>query len=160
MCKRGVRQGDPYSPLLFVLAADLLQSVINAAWENGELSLPINHAYGQDYPIIQYADDTLMIMPADADQIIHLKYLLNLFSLSTGLFVNYSKSSMIPINIHPQTVSDLANSFGCKVESLPFTYLGLPIGITKPSVHDLIPVISKIDKRLSGVARFMNHLVG
>ena len=96
-------------------------------------------------------------MPVDADQIIHLKYLLNLFSLSTGLFVNFSKSSMIPINIDQQTVSELADSFGCKVESLPFTYLGLPLGTTKPSVHDLIPVISKIDKRLSGVARFMNH---
>ena len=64
---------------------------------------------------------------------------------------------MIPINIDLQLVTMLANTFGCKVESLPFTYLGLPLGITKPSVHDLIPVISKIDKRLSGVARFMNH---
>lgn len=46
MCKRGVRQGDHYSSLLFVIAADLLQSVINAAWANGEIALPINHAYG------------------------------------------------------------------------------------------------------------------
>ena len=139
MCKRGVRQGDPYSPLLFVLAADLLKSVINAAWANGELSLPINHAYGQDYPIIQYGDDTLRIMPADVDQIMHLKYLLNLFSLSTGLLVNYSKPSMIPINIDQHTIFELANSFGCKVESLPFTYLRLPLGTTKPTVQDLIP---------------------
>ncbi|KAM3260750.1 hypothetical protein ACQJBY_051787 [Aegilops geniculata] len=131
--------------------------IINAAWANGEITLPTNQAYGLDYPIIQYADDTLLIMPADEEQLSHLKYLLNLFSMSTGLFVNYNKSSMIPINMDQQSINNLARSFGCKVESLPFTYLGLPMGTTKPSVHDLIPVISRIDKRLSGVARFMNH---
>ena len=40
-CKRGVRQGDPLSLLLFVLATDLLQSVINKAWHNGILKVII-----------------------------------------------------------------------------------------------------------------------
>jgi retron-type reverse transcriptase len=39
-CKRGVRQGDPLSPLIFVLAADLLQSVINKAFRDGLLNAP------------------------------------------------------------------------------------------------------------------------
>ena len=40
-CKRGVRQGDPLSPLLFVLAAELLQCIINKAYQRGLLGLPI-----------------------------------------------------------------------------------------------------------------------
>jgi hypothetical protein len=64
-CRRGVRQGDPLSPLLFVLAADLLQSLINAAYRNNLISLPLGCSYGQAYLIVQYADDTLIIMPAE-----------------------------------------------------------------------------------------------
>jgi hypothetical protein len=40
-CKCGVRQGDPFSPLLFVLAADLLQSIINKARQQNLLQLPL-----------------------------------------------------------------------------------------------------------------------
>lgn len=65
-CKRGVRQGGPLSPLLFVLATDLLQSIINNVWHMNVLKHPITDAFGGDYPILQYADDTLLILPGDA----------------------------------------------------------------------------------------------
>jgi len=50
--KRGVRQGDTLSPLLFVLAADLLQSLINKAKSQGLLKLPIPLGYTTDFLIV------------------------------------------------------------------------------------------------------------
>ena len=63
VCKTGVRQGDPLSPLLFVIAVDLLQSVINEMCSRNILSLPIP-TNSNDYPIVQYVDDTLIVLPA------------------------------------------------------------------------------------------------
>jgi retron-type reverse transcriptase len=132
-CRCGVRQGDPLSPLLFVLAADLLQSIINKAKDCGILKLPIPLSYGSDFPVIQYADDTILILEACPRQLFFLKAMLNSFADSTGLHVNYHKSNIYPINVSEQKMTVLANTFHCKVGSLPFTYLGLPLGLKNPN---------------------------
>ena len=90
-CRKGVRQGDPISPLLFAIATDLLQSVVNDMHVKDLLQLPIP-CHDKDFPIIQYADDTLIILPAEEQQLMSLKSMLLLFSQSTGLHVNYHKS--------------------------------------------------------------------
>ena len=137
-CKRGVRQGDPLCPLLFVLAAELLQILVNRAASSNLLVPPLSQP-NEDFPIVQYADDTLLIMQADARQLLFLKALLASFAESTGLKVNYSKSQMLAINVSQEIIEHLANTFGCSTGSLPFTYLGLPMGTTKPKMEDLTP---------------------
>jgi hypothetical protein len=81
-CRRRVRQGDPLSPLLFVLATDLLQSVINSALHRGILALPLSDRCGTEFPIVQYAD-TLLFLEACPRQLMTLKALLNTFAEST-----------------------------------------------------------------------------
>jgi hypothetical protein len=134
-CKRGVRQGDPLSPLLFVLAVDLLQSIINKARQQNLLQLPLNENCGQDFLIVQYADDTLLIMEACPKQLFFLKAVLNSYATSTGLRVNYNKSSMYPINVCLEKMEILSRTFNCQTGSMSFTYLGLPLGLSKPRIH-------------------------
>jgi hypothetical protein len=112
--RRRVRKGDPLSPLLFVLAADLRQNL---------LSLPINCPSCLDFPIIQYADDTLVIMKEDAAQLTCLKALLTTFAYSTGLKVNYQKSSMVPINMNEERLRHFTSTFNCQSGSFPLPIL-------------------------------------
>jgi hypothetical protein len=80
--REGFRQGDPLSPLLFVIGADLLQCIINRAASLRVFSALFPPA---DFPIIQYADDTLIIMKASQRDLFCLKEFFIPFQLPLGL---------------------------------------------------------------------------
>jgi hypothetical protein len=61
--------------------------------------LPVALPHDHDFPILQYADDTLIFLEGCARQLFFLKAILNSFAESIGLKVNYAKSMMVPINI-------------------------------------------------------------
>jgi hypothetical protein len=156
-CRRGVRQGDPLSPLLFVLAADFLQSILNHAKDIGQITLPLHLNCDSDFPILQYADDTLIFLNGDLNELSNLKDILSSYAESSGLKVNYAKSMMIPINISEERMEILASSFGCSIGSLPFTYLGLPLSSSKPNVADFWPLVSKCERRLVAFSSFLTE---
>jgi hypothetical protein len=142
-CKRGVRQGDPLSPLLFVLAADLLQSIINKARLWNLLKLPLPDIGDQDFPIVQYADDTLLILEACPKQLFFLKAILNSFASSTGLKVNYNKSNMYPINVPPGKMAILSRTFNCQIGEMPFYLSWLASGSCEAQKGTLFASYSK-----------------
>jgi hypothetical protein len=74
----------------------------------GIIDRPIPCRACPDFPIVQYADDTLVIMKVDARNLICLKYLLQTFAESTGLRVNYNKSNMIPINLSEERLNHIS----------------------------------------------------
>jgi hypothetical protein len=156
-CRRGVRQGDPLSPLLFVLAADLLQSILNKAMMEGLIEAPLVCPACPDFPVIQYADDSLIVLKANANHLFCLKALLLSFAESTSLKVNYSKSNMFPINMDEERLSHFTSTLNCQKGSFPFTYLGLPLGLTKPTLENFMPMVVRVEKRLCGIADFLDY---
>jgi hypothetical protein len=110
-----------------------------------------------DFSIVQYAGDTLLILEACPVQLTALKNLIESFAHATGLRVNYAKSSLYSLNISDQHLALLADTFSCSIGQLPFTYLGLPLGTTKPTVEDLSPLVGLVEKRLNASARFLGY---
>jgi hypothetical protein len=63
----------------------------------------------------------------------------------------------MPINVSDEQIELLAASFGCSVGRLPFTYLGLPLGTTKPTIQDMSPLVGMVERRLNASARFLGY---
>ena len=71
--------------------------------------------------------------------------------------MNFKKSCLVPLNLSDDKAALLAGVFGCKIESLPFTYLGLPLGTTKPRVDHFGPIMSKTERKLTDTSNLLTH---
>jgi hypothetical protein len=123
----------------------------------GLIEAPLNCPSCPDFPVIQYADDTLIVLKANANHIFCLKALLLSFAESTGLKVNYSKSNMFPINMDDERLTHFTNTLNYQKGSFPFTYLGLPLGLTKPTLEHFLPMVVRVERRLCGIADFLDY---
>jgi hypothetical protein len=59
--KKGLRQGDPLSPILFNIVADMLAIMIERAKSDGLFERVIPHLVDGGLSILQYADDTILL---------------------------------------------------------------------------------------------------
>jgi len=59
--------------------------------------------------------------------------------------------------MNDQALNILSASFNCAKRSLPFTYLGLPLGITKPKVEEFLPLVTKCERRLQATSMFLSE---
>jgi hypothetical protein len=157
IAEEGLSKGILFLLFFFVLAADFLQTILNNARRHNHLSLTLPLPHDEDFPILQYADDTLIFMKGDITELNHLKELLHTFAESTGLMVNFDKSMMVPINIAEDRFDVLVTTFGCTKGSLLFTYLGLPLSLAKPTVADFWPLVSECERRFVAFSSYLSE---
>jgi len=146
---RGVRQGDPLSPLLFCLAEDVLSRSISKLVEDGKLQ-QIKGTRNTAVPSHSlYVDDLMIYCNGRSSGLQALKELFDKYALNSGQVINTTKSTLFSDSIPTARMAQIFNLLNFKIGSIPFNYLGVPIFNGKPKVCHLQSIIDKIKLKLS-----------
>ena len=98
---RGLRQGDPLSPFLFIIVMDVLSRFISRAVSLGSM---IGFKVGEGSQAetvshLMFANDTLILCKADAGELDSLRDILLCFQAVSRLKINLEKSELIPVGM-------------------------------------------------------------
>lgn len=96
---------------------------------------------------LQFADDTLILCDANSYKLSHINDTLEIFLWASGLKVNYSKSQLIGCNVEEEKVRELAALVDVSVGTLPFNYLGVPLGGNPRRKQPWVPLVEKMRTR-------------
>jgi hypothetical protein len=125
--KKGLRQGDPLSPMLFNIVADMLAIIIERAKADGLIEGVVPHLVDGGLSILQYADDTILFMEHDLVKATNLKLILSAFEKLSGLKINFHKSELFCFGEAIDDANLYAKLFGCGLGCFPIIYLGILI---------------------------------
>jgi len=147
--KRGLRQGDPLAPFLFLIVAQGFAELMeNAArlqlFEGvkvGRLNVEVSH--------LQFADDTLVIGKSTLNNVLVIKSILRWFELCSGLKVNFHKSKLAGLGMFEMEKNSFARILNCNLMEIPFVYLGIPVGANPKKESTWKPISDKFLKKLS-----------
>ncbi|GLT48179.1 hypothetical protein SLA2020_218200 [Shorea laevis] len=146
--KKGVRQGDPLSPYLFVICMEVLSRLLNKAAQEGRLPFhPKCSKVGLTH--LCFADDLLIFTDGSPKAISVVDSILKEFYSITGLKVNYQKSEIYYCGVQDSIIKNLAATYGFKLGTLPIRYLGVPLITGRLTDAALKPLILKITDRIN-----------
>ena len=147
--KKGLRQGDPMSPILFNIMVDMLSILIKRAKNDGQIKGVIPHLLEDGLSILQYANDTIIFLEDNLEQAKNLKLLLCAFEQLFGLKINFHKSELFCFGEAMVFKTEYEQIFGCGQSMFPFRYLGIPMHYKRLKNSDWKGVDERFQKRLS-----------
>ena len=121
---RGCRQGDPLSPYVFVLCAEILSQVIREF--GGIKGIKV---HGEEFKLTQYADDTTLMVSEDLESVRNVINVLRWFKTVSGLEINNEKTKVVRIGASRGSSVSWQGKFGFKWTTT-FEILGIHYDIT------------------------------
>nr|GFB00136.1 RNA-directed DNA polymerase, eukaryota [Tanacetum cinerariifolium] len=145
---RGLKQGDPLAPFLFILVMESLHLSVSRVVSEGVFkgiqlhgSMSICHLF--------YADDDVFIGEWSDANLVSLVRILNCFYLTPGLKINLQKSQVLGVGVSPNVTNHDASLIGCGVKRTPFRYLGVSVDVQMLRNSAWANTIQKLYSRLS-----------
>ena len=130
--ERGCRQGDPISPYLFIICAQIMFLLIKN--EKNLKGISIN---GLEHKITQFADDTTLILDGSKDSLVAALNVLEIFGSMSGLHINTEKTKLIWIGKKRYSSDKLDVGKSLVWGSTSFTFLGLTFSVDLDTIVEL-----------------------
>lgn len=146
---KGVRQGDPLAPYLFIMVAELLSRLLSKAREAGWIEGIQVSSDSEAMTHLQYADDTVLIIQNNEKSIRGVKQVLQLFQAISGLKVNFNKSMIFHPSNDIASLGPGADILQCEIGQIPFKYLGAWVGKNPLVVSFWDPLLASMKQKLA-----------
>lgn len=144
--KRGLRQGDPLSPYLFVIAMNCLSLALNQAARRGDFKY---HSKCERTGLTHlcFADDLLIFCDGSVESVNSILVVLRHFEARSRLGMSVDKTYIYYAGLKPLEMEAISTSTGLTAGSLPVRYLGVPLCTKKLSMLNCAPLIQSIKSK-------------
>lgn len=145
--KRGLRLGDPLSPLIFTLCMKYLTRILGVVCQREDFKYhsscgPLKFTH------LMFADDLILFCKGNLSSILTLLRGFATFSAASGLTMNSTKSEIYFNGVKEEVISEVEGESGFRRGNLPFRYLGVPISHKRLTKQDCKCLIEKMVSKI------------
>ncbi|KAL9659562.1 hypothetical protein QQ045_024369 [Rhodiola kirilowii] len=149
--QRGLRQGDPLSPYLFILCTEWLSCKLNAFHLSGRLTGLKIAIHAPSLTHLLYADDCLLFFKLRSNTASVISDLLHAYERVSGQVINYGKSElMLSPNVPIDLKEEVPRLLSIKLVACHEKYLGLPLLLKRKLGLNYTGIVDKFWSKTQG----------